>query len=139
MIKTAGLIDFSRTRTFRRRFAIGPSARWDVDVMQHPRAIAEHFVAPFTAALATVHAESANGRLVADLRAEAGMVWSSAAGWIPEARAEALLERIVLAVNDRPISLVLGVRYDSERDEAIARIGARIVLFDRRDPRVSLD
>ena len=67
------------------------------------------------------------------------MVWSSTGGWKPDARAEARIERIVLAINDRPISLELGARYESESEEVIARIGARIVLFDRRDPRVSLD
>jgi len=86
-----------------------------------------------------VHAESANGRVVFDLRAEAGMVWSHTSGWEPEARAEAWLERIMLAVNDRPISLVVGARYETETGEALARVGARIVLFDRHDPRVSLD
>lgn len=139
LIRTAGLVDFARTRTFRRRFAIGPAARWDIDVTREPRAVSEHLVAPFTAALANVHLESANGRLVGDLSAEAGMVWSSSGGWQPEVRAEAWLERIMLAINDRPISFVVGVRYESETDEAIARVGARIVLFDRRDPRVSLD
>jgi len=106
--------------------------------MQEPRAISEHVVAPFTMALANVHLESANGRLVGDVSAEAGMVWTTSRGWQPEARAEAWLERIMLAINDRPISLVLGVRYQSETAETIARVGARIVLFDRRDPRVSL-
>lgn len=139
VIKTAGLVDFSRTRTFRRRIAIGPSARWDIDVMQDPRSITEHFVAPFSTAVANLHLESTNGRLVGDLRAEAGMVWSNLNGWEPNARAEAYLERIMLAINDRPISLVLGVRYESETEETIARVGARIVLFDRHDPRVSLD
>jgi hypothetical protein len=138
MIKTAGLVDFARSRTFRRRFAFGPVARWDVDVMREPRSVAEHFVAPFSAAMANIHVESANGRLVGDVRGEAGFVWSSASGWQTEARAEASLERIVLAINDRPISLFAGVRYETERTEAIARVGARIVVFDRRDPRVSL-
>ncbi len=137
VIETAGLLDFARSRTFRRRFAIGPLARWDVDVSRDHHAVAEHLVAPFTAALANLHLESATGRLVGDVRAEAGMVWSSARGWQPEARAEASLERIVLAIDDRPISLVLGVRYETETAEAVARVGARIVLFDRRDPRVS--
>ena len=54
------------------------------------------------------------------------------------AHAEASLERIVLAINDRPVALFAGVNYDSVRDETIARIGARFVLFDRADPRVSL-
>lgn len=139
VINMAGFLDFSRTRTFRRRFAIGPSARWDVDVMQEPRSISEHFVAPFSTAMANIHLESSNGRLVGDLRAEAGLVWSSLDGWQPAARAEAMVERIVLAIDDRPISLVLGARYESDTGEAIARVGARIVLFDRHDPRVSLD
>jgi hypothetical protein len=38
-----------------------------------------------------------------------------------------------------PVSLVAGFSYDSLRSEAIARIGVRIVVFDRRDPRVSTD
>jgi len=139
VIKTAGLVDFSRTRTFRRRIAFGPSARWDVDVMQQPRSITEHFVSPFTTGMANLHLESTNGRLVGDVRAEAGMVWSSKSGWEPGARAEATLERIVLAINDRPISLVLGARYETDTGEAMARVGARIVLFDRRDPRVSMN
>jgi hypothetical protein len=47
----------------------------------------------------------------------------------------------VLAINDRPISLVLGARYRTRPDaegEATAPIGARIVLFDHRDARVNL-
>lgn len=48
------------------------------------------------------------------------------------------MERIVLAVNDRPIALVLGARYESATDEATAGIAARIVLVHRLDPRVSL-
>lgn len=139
VIRTAGLIDFARTRTFRRRIAVGPVARWDIDVMQEPRAITQHVVAPFSAAMANLHFESANGRLVGDVRAEAGLAWSNVDGWRPQARAEASVERTLLAVNDRPISLVLGVGYETETAEAIARVGARIVLFDRRDPRVSLD
>jgi hypothetical protein len=139
VINMAGFLDFARTRTFRRRLAIGPSARWEIDVMQEPRSISEHFVAPFSTALANVHLESSNGRLVGDLRAEAGLVWSNLDGWQPSARAEALVERIMLAINDRPISLVLGARYETDTGEAMARIAARIVLFDRHDPRVSLD
>ncbi len=138
VVEIAGLVDFARSRTFRRRFALGPVARWDVDLMQEPRSVTQHLVAPFSAAMANLHVESANGRLVGDLRAEAGMVWSTVDGWRPEARAEAYLERTMLAINDRPISLVVGVGYESESAEATARVSARIVLFDRRDPRVSL-
>jgi hypothetical protein len=138
-IKTAALIDLARSRTFRRRLAIGPIARWDIDVHRRPAAIARHVVAPFSSGLANLHLESQDGRLIGDLRVEAGAAWTSDAGWRPEAIAEATLERIVLAVNDRPIALVLGARYETATEEATARVGARVVLVHRRDPRVSLD
>ena len=139
VIKTAALIDLARSRNFRRRLAIGPVARWEIEARRHPIAVARHIVAPFSSGIVNLHAESHTGRLIGDLRVEAGTAWTSDAGWRPEAIAEATVERIVLAVNDRPIALVLGARYESATDEAIARIGARVVLFDRRDPRVSLD
>ena len=139
VVKTAPLIDLSRSRNFRRRLAIGPVARWDIQLERHPIAVAHHVVAPFSCALANLHLESQSGRLVGDLRVEAGTAWHGEAGWRPEAVAEATVERIVLAVNDRPIALVLGARYESATDEAIAHVGARVVLFHRRDPRVSLD
>jgi len=139
VVKTAALIDLARSRNFRRRLAIGPVARWELEALRHPVAIARHVVAPFSSGIANLHLESSTGRLVGDLRVEAGTAWTSDAGWRPEAVAEATVERIVLAVNDRPIALVLGARYETATDEAIARVGARVVLFHRRDPRVSLD
>lgn len=138
IVHVAGLIDFARARDFRQRFAIGPVGRWDVDVMQDPRSVRAHFVAPFTAGFANVHLESGNGLWLGDLRVEGGAIWRSDEAWQPYLQAEATAERIVLAVNDRPISLVLGARYTTENNDASARIGARIVLFDRGDPRVSL-
>lgn len=139
VVKTAALFDLARSRSFRRRLALGPAARWDLELERRPVAIARHVVAPFSSGVASLHLESQTGRLVGDLRVEAGAAWTSDAGWRPEAIAEATVERVVLAVNDRPIALVLGARYESATDEAIARVGARVVLFDRRDPRVSLD
>lgn len=139
VVKTGPLIDLSRSRNFRRRLAIGPVARWDVHLGRDPIAVARHVVAPFSCGVADLHLESQTGRLVGDLRIEAGTAWHGDAGWRPEVTAEATIERIVLAVNDRPIALVLGARYESATDEATAHIGARVVLFHRRDPRVSLD
>jgi hypothetical protein len=138
VVKTAALIDLARSRDFRRRIAVGPVARWELEVAR-AIAVSRHVVAPFSCGIANLHLESRTGRLVGDLRLEAGTAWTSDAGWRPEAAAEATLERIVLAINDRPIALVLGARYESATDEAIARVGARVVLFHRRDPRVSLD
>lgn len=140
LVKTAALIDVSRTRGFKRRFAFGPVARWDLEATRQPRDVTGHVVAPFSMALANIFVESASGRTSGDLRVEAGSAWhSDTATWEPEVLADATVERIVLAVNDRPIALVLGLRYETATEEAIARVGARIVLFDRRDPRVRLD
>jgi hypothetical protein len=138
IVKTGALFDFARSTSFRRRFAFGPAARWTVDVEKLPRDFGEHHVAPFSTAVAMFHVEDRAGLLVGDLRAEAGMVWHSKRGWEAEARAEATLERIMLAINDRPIALTLGLGYETEAAEAIARIGARVVLAQRRDPRVDL-
>ena len=136
ILKIAGVLDFARSKNFRKRLAFGPVARWDVDISTKPWDLGEHIVAPFSEAMANLHYESNNGRFVADLRVEAGAAWYSGSGWEPTAEAEATLERIMLAINDRPISLLLGARYQSDTDEAIAKIGARFVLFDQRDPRV---
>jgi hypothetical protein len=136
VIKLAPLIDLARTRSFRRRFAIGPVARWDVDVDRERREVARHRVTPFSSGLVELAAESASGRTAALVVVEAGMVWHDELGWQRAAQAEASLERIILAVNDRPIALMLGIGYETATEETIARIGARIVLAQRRDPRV---
>jgi hypothetical protein len=138
VVRTAALIDLARSRDFHFLVAVGPVAHWDVSLARHPIAIVEHAVAPFTAGLATGRLESASGLTWGELRAEAGVAWHSRAGWTPEVGAEAAIERILLAINDRPISLTAGVRYDSLTGETIARIGIRIAIVQRLDPRVSL-
>ncbi|HEY4057847.1 MAG TPA: hypothetical protein VGM39_14635 [Kofleriaceae bacterium] len=142
VVKFAALVDFSRTRSFRRRFVIGPVSRWDVKTGRSlDFNVDEHIVAPFTTGMLELGFESLEGRTAGHLRIEAGTAWSSLHGWVPEARAEVSLERIVLAVNDRPISLLLGANYESHPDDAgelSAHIGARITLFDKRDIRVNL-
>ena len=138
VVEMAALVDVSRSRGFRRRFAIGPLARWEIEIDRAPLAITEHTVMPFSSVIADLYVERANGRTTGELRFEAGTVWRGTHGWKPEVRAEASVEHTILAINDRPIALVAGLRYESATDEAIARVGARIVLFDRRDPRARL-
>ena len=101
-------------------------------------AIAEHTVAPFTAGMVAGKLESSNGLFWGELRVEAGVAWHSRTGWRPDASAEATIERVVLAINDRPLSLVAGVRYDSLAQETIARVGIRMVIVQHPDQRVTL-
>ena len=137
IIKTAALIDVSRSERFRWRLAIGPLARWDIAVDRFATAIDHHVVAPFSTGVADARFESHGGIVVAGVRVEAGTAWHTAGGWQPEVVAQARLERIVIAVNDRPIALILGGGYASATAELSAQVGARVVVLQRRDPRVS--
>jgi hypothetical protein len=139
VIKTAALIDLARSRDSHYLLAVGPSARWDIDLDRHPIAIAEHSVAPFSSGMFMFKLESTSGLTWGELRVEAGTVWHSRTGWKSEVSSEATLERIVLAVNDRPISLICGVRYDSLTEETLAQIGIRIAIVQHLDQRVTLD
>lgn len=139
MVRIAPLFDFARTRGFHRRIAFGPVARWDVDVDRDRRELAQHYVSPFTSAMVELAAETRNGRTTAQLAIEGGETWRNVEGWKPYAQVEASLERILLAINDRPIALTFGAKYETLTDEATARVGARIVFVQRRDTRVRLD
>lgn len=138
IVKTALLVDVSRSRDFRRRIALGPVANWDVDLAGRTTQIAEHRVAPFSAGRLELHLESSDGLTVWNNFIEAGTAWHQAGSvWQRQLLAETSLERIVLAINDRPIALYGMARYDSLRAETIAALGLRIVVFDRADPRVA--
>jgi hypothetical protein len=141
VVKIAALVDFARTRGQTRRFALGPVVRWDIDVdrtMGRIGKVSEHQVAPFSVGMLNAKAESKDGLWSGELRVEAGTLWHTNGGWEAQAEAEATLERIVIAINDRPIALTAGVSYATANDEAMARIGARVVLVHRNDKRVNL-
>jgi hypothetical protein len=97
-----------------------------------------HTIAPFSEGLASLRLESNDGLWVTEARFEAGSAWRSDRGWHREARASATLEKIVVSVNDRPIAITAGVEYDSARNETLAKIGARVAVLERMDPRVSI-
>jgi hypothetical protein len=138
VVKTALLVDVSRSHDFRRRIAFGPVANWDVDLAGRTTTISEHRIAPFSAGRFELHLESSDGLTVWDNHVEAGTAWHQAgSAWHRQLLAETSLERIVLAINDRPIALYGLARYDSLRAETIAALGVRIVVFDRAEPRVA--
>lgn len=131
VIKIAPLIDIARTRGFRYRLAFGPTARWDVAIARDGHSITSHQVTPFSQAVVELAAESRDGRLTGELTLEGGLAWHDQAGWQRRAAVAATIERIVLAINDRPVALTLGVGYQSEDDELTAKVGARVVLVQR--------
>jgi hypothetical protein len=139
IVRTAALIDIGRSESFSHHLALGAVARWDVDLTNETMIdVVEHHVAPFSTAVADAYAESSSGLTLAALRVEGGTVWSSEADWVPQVTAAARLERVVIALNDRPMSLFGGVRYDSERSEVRGEVGLGFALFQRRDRRVNL-
>jgi hypothetical protein len=140
VVRTAMLVDLARTRDFRTRLAIGPVASWDI-TFDDSKAIAvtDQRVAPFSSLLVDCHLESHSGLTFGDLRVDGGYAWHTTTSWAPRMRAEADFERVVIAINDRPVALYANALYDSDTKEAIAGIGVRVVLVQRRDPRVSLN
>ncbi|HTR49233.1 MAG TPA: hypothetical protein VMJ10_00920 [Kofleriaceae bacterium] len=138
IVETAALVDLARSRSARWRAAIGPSASWRVELDRMPLAISDHAIAPFSSLLVDLHGESDDGLWIGEARGEAGYFWHLDRGWLVEERAEASLERVVLAIDDRPVALYAAVRYESAYAETIAGLGVRFAVFDRADPRVSL-
>ena len=108
-VRAAILVEFTRSDDFRRRLAIGPVVRWDMslaaDAAADVSAIEEHRVTPFTTGLLDGYWESRDGLTRAQLRVQAGVVWSNVRQWETEVDAEVALERVLIAINDRPLSL----------------------------------
>ncbi|HEY1816807.1 MAG TPA: hypothetical protein VGG74_30880 [Kofleriaceae bacterium] len=138
VVRVAPLFDFARSQNERAVLAIGPAAHWDIAWDPEMHAVSEHRVAPFSEGLVDLRLESHDGLTIGDARVEAGTAWRSDTGWRAEFRAQASLERTVIAVDDRPVALTLGVQYDTVTNEAVASLGARIVLVTKTDPRVNL-
>jgi hypothetical protein len=135
------LLDFARARSSRNRFAIGPMLRWDIDVdrsMGRIGQVSEHAVSPFTMGVLNIKVESKDGLWLGEVRAEAGVEWHTQGSWKKQARAEVNLERIVIAINDRPVALTAGASYDTITEEAMARVGLRVVIMQGSDERVNL-
>jgi hypothetical protein len=125
-VRTAALVELSRATHFRRRLALGAVARWDVELDRESREARAHAVAPFSLAMVDVRVEAEDGLTAAGVRAEAGSVWSTTDGWTWRARADAELERVVIAVQDRPLSIVVGGRYEPVDAELSGFIGVRV-------------
>ena len=143
VVRTAALVDFGRSPDFGHTLTLGLVARWDVDLDLSPEGESQidavtHHVAPFSAAMTEARYESDGGLTTAALRLEGGGAWNSDTGWGTVFSAGARLERVLLAFNDRPLSVHLAGSYDAVRDEWLGEAGLSFALFQRRDPRVDL-
>lgn len=131
-VRGALLMDFARSETFRYRAALGPVARWDMVADRDRRSITEQAVAPFTVGYLSLYVESPDGLTLASLGGEAGYATlGSQGGWRRLITAEVTVERILLALNDRPVSLYALGRYDNPGDGLRGEIGLRFALFTR--------
>ncbi|HET9989670.1 MAG TPA: hypothetical protein VFQ65_14155 [Kofleriaceae bacterium] len=138
VLRVAPLVELARSKDYKRVLAIGPAMHWDMEVDRDFQMPTLHTIAPFSEGLASLRLESNDGLWVTEARFEAGSAWRSDRGWHREARTSATIERIVVSVNDRPIAITAGFEYDSARNETLAKIGARVAVLERTDPRVSL-
>lgn len=111
VIHAAILFEFVRSSGFRRRIAIGPVVRWDMAVAADASTIDRHVVTPFSTGLLDCYLESRRGLTRTHLRVLAGTAWSTTGQWHTQVDAQASLERVVVAINDRPLSLFTRVGY----------------------------
>lgn len=132
--RLAPLADFARSSDGRLRLALGPVARWDATVNVPGREAGRHDVAPFTLVGLSLQAESKDGLTLARLVAEGGWERSGEAGFRRAGRAELLVERVVLAVNDHPVSIFVGAAHDPGFRGDVVDAGLRLALVTRRIP-----
>lgn len=130
-VRTAALIELSRASDFSRRLAIGAAARWDVEVDTDGFETREHAVAPFTLAAVDLRIEAKNGLTAAGVRAEAGGEWSTDQRWRRRLAGAAEIERVVLAVQDRPLSIFAAAAYEPSDESLSGLIGIRLAPLVR--------
>jgi hypothetical protein len=101
-IRSALLLDVAGHGPLR-RLAFGPEISWGVRVSEGRSAV--HEIVPFTAGVVDLRAESRGGLAVAALALRGGSLVAVPGGAEGFLEARATLERVVVAVNDRPVSL----------------------------------
>lgn len=132
VFRGAALIELTRSNRFQRRVAVGVVGRWDLRLDRDTRELQRHAVAPFSLGMVDLYAESDDGLMSAGLRLEGGTAWSTDGGWATAFAGEATVERVVLAVNDRPVSVFASAGYELDRDEVRGELGVRFAIVTRR-------
>ena len=133
--RVALLADLARSASFRRRAAIGAVARWDMVLDRDQGAARLQTVSPFSVGYLSLYAESENGLTLGSFSGELGTtrgVGGGIAGWHRHLTAEATVERVLFALNDRPVSLYLLGRYDESNGRGLGgEVGVRLALLTR--------
>jgi hypothetical protein len=111
-----------------RRLSFGPEVAWGIEVLEHRAAI--HEIVPFTAGVVDVRAEAPSGLTALSLTVHGGSlvaVPGGARGFV-EGRLD--LERVVVAVNDRPVALFVAAtgRGGARGRAAEVSAGVRVTL-----------
>lgn len=101
-VRSALLLDLG-ARAGLRRLAFGPEAAWTVRIAEGQETV--QGIVPFTGGVIDARAESGDGLSAAALVVRGGSVLSVPGGTDGFLEARLALERVVLAVNDRPLAL----------------------------------
>jgi hypothetical protein len=101
-IRSALLLDLAGHGPLR-RLAFGPEIAWGVRVSAGRAAV--HEIVPFTGGVLDLRAESRDGLLVAALALRGGSQVAVPGGAEGFLEGRLTVERVVVAVNDRPVSL----------------------------------
>lgn len=129
VVRVALLADFARSTDGRFRIAIGPAMRWDATFDRLSRSSAENDVAPFTLGALSAYAESSDGLTLARLSAEGGWERFGELGTRRVGRAEASVERVILALNDHPLSVYAAGRAEDPGRGLVGEVGIRFALL----------
>jgi hypothetical protein len=110
VLRGALLFDPWRSGEAGRSLEIGIGARYDLDVfgapaLSHPRVV--HRVAPMTAASLRWRWRTDDGLFSFDARGDVVPHWTSEGVWRLAALASLRVERVVLAIDDQPLTIVL--------------------------------
>jgi hypothetical protein len=132
VVRIAGLIDLSRSANFRRRLALGIAASWKMSIDAEERKVVDNQVSPLTQVTASGYMESSNGLTTAEALLSGGREWSSQGGWRWAGQARLSVERVLLALNDKPLSLVVEGQAKAHDRSFSALVGARFSLFAGR-------
>jgi hypothetical protein len=128
VVRSTLLLDMVRLGLPLRRAAFGPELAYGLGLERDVRPV--HRVVPFTGGALDLRAESDDGWWAASLAARAGAALRVPGGWQGFAEGSLLVERVVLAVNDRPVAAFLSLvgrdGPDGSRLEATA--GLRLAL-----------